>query len=310
LRTTTLAAALAATLVLLAVACTPAGQGPTPAAGELKVVATTTVLADFVAHVGGDHVAVSSLVPKGGEVHTFDPAPADAARLADADMVVMNGLGLDDWLARLAQNAGQQDLPVLRLAEDLSDVELIEGGEEEDAGELAGAFNPHLWMDVSNARAYVDRIRLRLIELDPANQADYDDNAEDYDDALSTLDENIREQIAAIPADNRRFVAFHDAFPYFARAYGLEQVGVVVDAPGQDPSAGEVAALVDAINETNVKLIVAEVQFPDRLVRQIADETGATVESDLYTDTLGDPPLDSYEAMMRWDADRFVEGLR
>lgn len=299
----------AVALAALVAACSAGGSGPTPAADRLEVVATTTVLADFVSQVGGDHVSVTSLVPKGGEVHTFDPAPADAVRLAGADLVVMNGLSLDDWLVRLVQNAGRPDLPVLKLGEDLSDVDYIEGGED-DEGDAAGGLNPHLWLDPAYARAYVDRIRLKLIELDPADQDDYDANAEAYDQTLATLDDWIGDQLAPIPVADRKVVAFHDAFPYFARAYDLEIVGVVVDSPGQDPSAGQVAQLVEAIRAAEVKLILAEVQFPDRLVEQIAAETGARVEADLYTDTLGEPPLDSYEAIMRWDVDRIVEGLR
>jgi zinc/manganese transport system substrate-binding protein/manganese/iron transport system substrate-binding protein len=271
----------------------------------LTVVATTTVLAHFVEQVGGDRVAVHALVPKGGEVHTFDPAPSDAARLAQARLLVMNGLGLDDWLLDLAGDAGQADLPLVELAEDLEDVEYLEGEEEGDH-----PYNPHLWLNVQYARRYVDRIRLKLIEVDPANQADYDANAEAYDEQLEALDAYVHEQLADIPQADRRVVSFHDAFPYFAAAYGLEIVGVVVSAPGQEPSAGEVARLVTEIRETGVKAILAEAQFSDRPARAIADETDAMVVSELYTDSLGDPPQDSYEGAMRWNVDRVVEVLR
>jgi ABC-type Zn uptake system ZnuABC Zn-binding protein ZnuA len=292
-------------VALLAGACS-VGPQVSPAPGDrLNVVATTTVLADLVSHVGGNNVNVSSLVPRGGEVHTFDPAPADAQRLANADLVVMNGLGLDDWLARLAINAGRPNLPILRLGEGLTDVDYIAN---DDATE--GQINPHLWLDVTYAQEYVDRIRLQLIQQDPDHQADYDTNATDYQATLAELDDWIRAQLATIPADQRKLVAFHDAFPYYARAYGIDIVGVVVAAPGQDPSAGEVAALIDAIRSAQVKLILAEAQFPTRLVQQLAAETGARVESELYTDTLGDAPVDTYVGMMRWDTERIVEGLQ
>jgi ABC-type Zn uptake system ZnuABC Zn-binding protein ZnuA len=288
---------------MLLAACATSGPSAPPSGASVQVVVTTTIFADFVQKVGGGLVTVSSLVPKGGEVHTFDPAPSDAVALAGADLVVMNGLGLDDWLLPLAQNAGRPDLPVLKLAEDLPGVELL--ADEEEGGD-----NPHLWLDVSYARKYVEKIRAELVRIDPGHQAEYEANAAAYDAELADLDDYVRAQLATIPADARRVVVFHDAFPYFARAYDVEVVGVVVEAPGQDPSAGEIASLIEAIRDSDVKLILAEVQFPDQLVQQLAADTGATVEADLYTDTLGDSPLDSYTAMMRWDTDRIVEGLR
>jgi ABC-type Zn uptake system ZnuABC Zn-binding protein ZnuA len=291
-------------LGLLIAACSAGAPSPSPRPGSLSIIATTTVLADLAANVGGDLVNVRSLVPKGADPHTFDPRPSDAVALSDADLAVMNGLGLDDWLLPLIENAGQEDLPVVRLGEGLTEVDYIAGDPEE-----GGQYNPHLWMDVAYAREYVERIRVKLDEIDPAHMAQYDANAAAYDVRLADLDQYVRDQVASIPADSRKLVAFHDAFPYYAQAYGLEIVGVVVDAPGQDPSAGEIADLIAAIRLANVKLILAEVQFPDQLVRQIAAETGAQVEADLYDDALTDT-VPSYEAMIRWDTDKIVGSLK
>ena len=130
-----------------------------------------------------------------------------------------------------------------------------------------------------------------------------------YSERLAGLDAELRQRFGALRPADRRIVSFHDAFPYFARAYGLEIVGVVVDAPGQDPSASQVARLIDAIRTSGAQAILAEVQFNDRLARQIAAETGATVISGLYTDSLGDPPLDTYEAIIRHDADLILDAL-
>lgn len=293
---------LVAIVSVVVVACRGLQPSATPSGGPLQIVATTTVLADFVEHVGGDRVEVDSLVPAGGEVHTFDPAPSDAARVESADLLVVNGLGLDDWLLTYAEEVGAADLPVIELAEDLDEVAYIEGGEEH-------AFNPHLWMNADYAAIYVDRIRLKLIELDAAGQQTYDANADAYEEQLTELDAWVSQHFDAVPADNRRIVSFHDAFRYFAAAYGLEIVGVVVEAPGQEPSAGEVAALVSAIRESGARAILAEEQFSDDLARTIAEETDAELVSDLYTDSLGDPPLDNYDAIMRWDVERIVEAL-
>jgi ABC-type Zn uptake system ZnuABC Zn-binding protein ZnuA len=281
---------------------------PTASPDTIRVVATTTVLADLVANVGGDRVTVSSVVPKGGEVHTFDPSPQDVVGLTEADLIVSNGLGLDEWLTDLAADAGA-DAPIVELGEDL-DVEYLEGDEHEDEADADhGAVNPHLWLDVANARLYVAKLADGLATADPGGAADYEARAEAYDAELADLDAWIRDQIGAIAPEDRKLVSFHEAFPYLARAYDLEIVGVVVDAPGQDPSAGEIAALVAAIRAAGVKAVFGEAQFSDKLVRTIADETGATVETNLYNDSLGDPPADSYVGMMRWNVERIVTAL-
>jgi ABC-type Zn uptake system ZnuABC Zn-binding protein ZnuA len=277
-------------------------SGPTPEPGALRVVATTTVLADLVANVGGTKVSVRSLVPKGGEVHTFDPSPSDVARLTEADLIVANGLGLDAWLTALATDAGAT-APTVELGEDLAGVDYFIG---EGAD---GSVNPHLWLDVANARLYVAKLARALATVDPADAASYDAGALAYDAELADLDGWIRDRIATVPVADRKLVSFHEAFPYLARAYGLEIVGVVVDAPGQDPSAGQVAALVGAIRAAGVKAVFGEAQFSDKLVRTIARETGATVETNLYNDSLGDPPADSYIGMMRWNVERIVGAL-
>jgi ABC-type metal ion transport system, periplasmic component/surface adhesin len=297
-----------ALIAILSVACSGTSPSAAPSGASVSVVTTTTVFADLVGNVGGDHVTVRSLVPNGGDVHTFDPKPSDAVALSNADVVFMNGLGLDDWLTDLAQSAGQAQLTIIKLGENLTDVQYIANDPNESAGG-AQPNNPHLWMDVLYARKYVDRIRAELDQIDPAHASDYDANATTYDGTLVALDQYVRTQFDAIPQAQRKLVAFHDAFPYYAREYGLTIVGVVVAAPGQDPSAGQIADLISAIRAANVKLILSEVQFPDTLVRQIASETVARVEADLADDALTDT-VTSYEQLIRTDTDKIVEGLR
>lgn len=268
----------------------------------MHVVATTTVFADFVGEVGGDRVSVRSLVPAGGEPHTFDPRPSDVTAFVEADLVVMNGLGLDDWAVDLVSEAGSQ-APVLRLAEDLPGADYI--ADEEENGT-----NPHLWLDVAYAIGYVERISASLADVDPDGAEGYAQRAAGFVAELEGLDMFARDQLAAIPTERRRVVSFHDAFPYFAAAYGLEVVGTVLEAPGQDPSAGQVAALIDAIRESEARAILSEDQFPSELVDQIAAETGVAVVADLYSDSLGDPPGDSFAGMIRWDVERIAEALR
>ena len=291
-----------ATFVFIA-ACASPSTSPRSSSESITVVATSTVFADLVRQVGGDKVVTRSLVPPGGELHTFDPAPSDAAAVTNARLLVMNGLGLDDWLLRFAQQAGAVDIPVLKLAENIDEVEYIDD-------QHTGSQNPHLWMNSAYAQIYVDRIRLKLVELDPAGQSTYDANAQAYDGKLAELETWARQQMDSIPADERRVLSSHDAFPYFARAYGLELIGIVVEVPGQDPSAADVAALENEIRHSNVKAILSEVQFSDELVRSIADDTGATLVSDLYTDSLGNPPIDTYEAALRHDVAQIVAALK
>lgn len=289
---------------MLVAACTSSAPAGSPTAAPdpdaIPVVATTTVFADLVAQVGGPRVRVSSLVPKGGEVHTFDPTPSDVQHVTEARLIVRNGLGLDDWLGNLVRDAGTT-APVIALGENLDGVSYLT-----DAG---GTVNPHLWMDVANASRYVDRIAQALASVDPADAGTFSERAKTYQATLAGLDARIRERIGSIPAPSRVVVSFHDAFPYFAAAYGLTIVGNIVDAPGQDPSAGQIAALVQAIRSSGAKAIFAEAQFNDALAQTIAGETGVTVVSDLYDDTLGDPPADTYAGMMTWNTDRVVAAI-
>ena len=271
-------------------------------AARVPIVTTTTILADLVHQVGDDRVRVESLVPKGGEVHTFDPTPSDIRRVTDARLVVRNGLGLDDWLGDVVGDTGTE-APVIALGDDLPGVTLLAG---EEPGEAA---NPHLWMNVAYASAYAARIEEALEAIDPDGAETYRANLAAYQERLATLDEDAKAKLDSIPEANRTVVSFHDAFPYFAAAYGLTIDGTVVDAPGQDPSAGQVAELVARLREGGVKAIFAEAQFNPDIVDTIAAETGATVVSDLYTDSVGDPPQDTYEGLMRWNVDRVVSAL-
>ena len=294
----TLAVVLVATVGLAA--CSQPGGSSTN--GRLAVVTTSSVFADLISNVGGDRVTVTALVPHHSDVHTFQPSPSDVRSVAGARLLVMNGLGLDDWLRETIVNASAAGTPLVELGSGLSGVELL-------PGEEPGTQNPHLWMAVPYAKGYVEEIEAALVRADPANADSYRQAANAYRDQLDALDKSIRGRIAAIPTADRRLVTFHDAFPYFAREYGLEVVGVAVEAPGQDPSAAEVASLIEAIKDAHVKAIFSEEQFPTQLVDQLAASTGAKVVAELYDDSLGDPPVTSYEALMNWDVDQLVNSL-
>ena len=291
--------------VLLLAACgTGASTVPASSSSDapIAVVTTSSVFADLVRNVGGSRVSVTSLVPRGADVHTYQPSPADLRAVAAADLFFMNGLGLDDWLEKTIQSASN-GAPVVKLGEELPAVTLL-------PGDSPTTRNPHLWMDVAYAADYATRISTALVAADPAGAAAIHASATAFASTLADLDAWVRGQIETIPPANRQFVTFHDALPYFARAYGLTVVGVAVEAPGQDPSAGEIAALIDAIRRSGVHAIFSEDQFPTTLIDQIARETGAVVVANLYDDTLGDDPITSYEAMIRWDVTQLVGALK
>jgi len=297
-----LSLSLLAAVAIGVAACAPS-SGNSPGAGTVTVVTTTTVFADIVRNVGGDLVTVTSLVPKNGDVHTFEPKPADIRAVAGASLLVMNGLGLDDWLEKTISNASKQGTPLVKLAVGLPGIALL-------PGEGPGTENPHLFMDPKYVELYVDRIAAALKQVDPSHAATYDAQAAAYRAKLEALDAWVRAQVATIPAANRKLVTFHDAFPYYAREYGITIVGVAVEAPGQDPSAGYTARLVDAIRAAGVKAIFSESQFPAKLVQQLAAETGTKVVANLYDDALGDPPVTSYEEVIRWDTQQLLAALR
>jgi zinc/manganese transport system substrate-binding protein len=207
---------LSAALPLAVAGCgRPSAEEPHP----IRAVATISILADFVAAVGGDLVRVEPIVPVGGDPHVYEPTPGDARRVAAAAIVVRNGLGLEPWLDRLT-GASRPDRPVITLTGGL-------GPLVQEGGTGAGDPDPHLWMDPLLARRYVDGVRAALARIDPANTASYAGNADRYLRQLDDLDRWIADQIARVPRARRKLVTTHDAFRYFGVRYGLDVVGTI-----------------------------------------------------------------------------------
>jgi ABC-type Zn uptake system ZnuABC Zn-binding protein ZnuA len=276
------------------------GQGPSPFSGTLDVVATTTVFADIVRNVGGDRVSVTALVPAGAGPEDYEPKPSDARLLADADLVVSNGVGLDDFLDRLIDSVGDPGAERLVLGDGIP--ALLVDGEP----------NPHFWLDPSLvADHYVPAIESTLSRLDPGGATGYAARGASYADQIREMDAASRTELGSIPADDRQLVTFHDAFPYFARHYGFELVGVILANVGQEPSAADLASLVEEVKATGTRAVFSEAQFNPELARTLADEAGVTrIVTTLYTDTVGPPPDDSYLTMMKWNVDQIVTALR
>ena len=316
----TVVGAALASLVLVA-GCNGSAASPSPsesseAAADYTVIATTSVFADLTQLALGDNVMIETIVPAGVDVHTFEPSPADAQKLAGADLIVMNGLGLDEWALSLLEAAGKSEEDVLELAEgiDESNAWVYLEGEEHDAAAPDahghGGSDPHIWLDPKGAAIYVDRIAARVAAELPERAAEIESARDAGLAEIAALDEELRVGFAAVDASARKIVTFHDAFGYFARAYRIEIVGVAVEAPGQEPSAKEIAALIDAIKAAGVTSVFREAQFPSKVLDQVAAETGATVLENLYSDALGEAPANSYLGAMRANASAILASFK
>jgi manganese/iron transport system substrate-binding protein len=314
---------------LLVAACgqsaTPTVQpAATPSGQRVVVVTSLPIFATMVEAVGGDLVSVSAVLPPGTDPHTYQPAPRDVAKLAQAALVVYNGGDLDPWMERQLEAVGSR-ARVVALSAGLEPPPGIEAGHEHEHEGTPEAeheheatpdaekdkhehgVNPHFWLDPDFGIVYVERIAEALAEVDPAHAETYRANAERYSQEIRTFDEWAKGQIATIPPERRKLVTFHDAFPYFAAHYGLELVGVVILSPGREPSPQEVAQLVERIRQEGVPAIFVEPQFNPKLAQTIAQEAGVRV-LELYSDAA--PAGLDYLGMMRQNVTNVVEGLR
>lgn len=292
---------LALSWLMLPVPCEagPPSAGPA-GSGRLTAVTTITVLADLIREVGGDKVQVTALVPPGGEVHTYQPTPADIRAVAQARIVFYNGAHLEEWIDETIRSAGKPDLPILVLSQGLPTIP-----------EPGGEPNPHLWLDVANAKVYVERIRDHLSKLDPTNARRFTERARGYLAQLDELDAWIRTEVEKVPDSRRKLITFHEAFPYFARRYGFALRGVVVASPGKEPSARDLTALVQRIKREKVPAVFGEAQFNPKLIEVLARDAGVRVITNLYSDSLSEgPEASSYIALMRHNVAQIVTALR
>lgn len=293
-----------------------------PAAGEgskVKVVATFSILGDLVANVGGDKIALRTLVPAGGDAHTFEPSPTDSVAMVDAAVIFENGLEFESWLPDLIAASRTKAARVIVTA-GITPL----AGEAEVAGEHAGEtteehaqhgdYDPHTWHDVNNVIIMVEHIRDGLIAADAANTQTYQDNATAYIAQLKELDGYVVAEVAKLPAERRKLVTTHDTFAYFAHRYGFEIVGTAlgsVSTEVADPSAAGIVQLVEQIKATGVGAIFAENVSSGSLMERVANEAGVALGPPLYTDALGEPGSDgdTYLKMIRYNIDAIVSAL-
>jgi manganese/iron transport system substrate-binding protein len=296
------AALLAACLVaLLVTGCSASAGGGDTDGGALRVVATTTQVADLAANVGGDRVRVTSLLKPGIDAHDYEPSPADIDALAHADVVLENGVGLEEWLGDIIESSGF-DGPVVDTSQGVR------------LRQVGGAPDPHIWQDPRNAQVMAANIERGLAAADPAGTAAFAANLAAYTKQLRALDAEVGRQVASLA--NRKVVTNHDAFGYYLDRYGLELVGSVIPSfdSSSELSGRDIRDLVAKIRATRVKAVFSETTLPPRAAETIGREAGVKVvvgEDALYGDALGPPGSDgdTYLKMIRHNTATIVSNL-
>lgn len=264
----------------------------------LRVVASFSILADMVREVAGEAAVVSSLVGPNADAHVFEPSPAAVKQLANADLVVVNGLSFEGWLQRMVRISGYRG-PVLEATKGLR------------ARVVRGAADPHAWHDLGHARTYVVNIRDALAAAAPAQAAVFQTRAAHYLQRLEELDQRTRAGLAAIPQSQRKMLTSHDAFAYLGEAYGITLLSPQGWSTGAEPSAGQVARVIRQIRAQQVRALFVENISDPRLIQRIAAESGARVGGTLYSDALSAPggPADTYLKLMAHNLDAIRTAL-
>jgi zinc/manganese transport system substrate-binding protein len=297
---------------MMALACVAALSSAAMAEPRIKAVATFSILGDLVRQVGGDDVDVSVLVGPDGDAHVFQPSPADARTIADANIVFVNGLGLEGWMARLVKASGAK-APTVTVS---TGIRTLRGEEPGGKGARAhghdhGTLDPHAWQDVANAKIYANNIRDALVKADPEGRARYEQNASTYLQKLDALDVEVREMLARIPPANRRVITTHDAFGYYSRAYGITFVAPQGISTEAEASSRDVARIIRQIKAEKVPAVFLENISDSRLISQIARETQTKIGEKVYSDSLSkaDGPAATYIDMIRHNTRAFASAL-
>jgi ABC-type Zn uptake system ZnuABC Zn-binding protein ZnuA len=289
---------------------------PGAAAGAAApVVAVENFLADFTRQVAGDRLVVKSLIPAGVDPHGYEPTPQDVAAVAGARLIVVNGAGLESFMEKLLANAGG-GRPVVQASHGLASRSAREG-EVLEGGVIAtgptAEPDPHFWLDPVMAVRYVQNIRDALSRIDPAGEKTYGANADAYIRQLRELDAWITAQVAAIPPEKRSLVTNHESFGYFADRYGFRIIGTVIPSVSTEatPTPRQLARLVDGLKAAGARAVFLEVGGSPQLARQVAQEAGITVVTELYTHSLTDAsgPAPTYLDMMRFDVKAIIGAL-
>ena len=277
----------------------------------LEVTTSFSILGDLVRQVGGGKVNVRTLVGADEDAHAFQPRPSDARAIGASALVVVNGLGFDDWMTRLARSGGFKGQVVVASA-GIDTLAMIDDDAHGHPHGHAQTADPHAWQDIGNAQRYVSNIAAALARVDPAHADTYRANAERYDGKLKALDSEIRAAFAALPAERRKVVSSHDAFAYFGQAYGIRFLSPVGVSNNAEPTAKGVASLIRQLKTDEIPAVFIENVVDPRLIERIRSESGTRVGGTLYSDALSavGGPAPDYLSMMRYNFETLYEVLR
>ena len=298
-------AAVVLTVVSLS-ACTSSDAGkdepPSASPDRLQVATTFTVLADMVKEVGGEHVDVASITRPGAEIHGYEPTPSDIRNAANADLVIVNGLGLDDWFTAFTEASGA---PHITATDGIEVIPIANG-------EYAGYANPHAWMAPSTGMRYVDNIATALSEADPAHSAEYRANADAYNQRLAELDQELVSKLAELPESQRSLVTCEGAFSYLARSANLQERYLWPVNAEKQSTPRRVADVIDYVRDNSVQAVFCESTVSPQSQQLVADEGGAQFGGTLYVDSLSDEagPVPTYYRLLEHDVRTIVDGLR
>ncbi|MGB9154297.1 MAG: metal ABC transporter substrate-binding protein [Alphaproteobacteria bacterium] len=291
---------------------------PIPASAQpLKVVATFTILSDLANQVGGDLVDVKALVGPDGDAHVYKPTPDDSKALSQANLVIVNGLGMEGWVDRLIAASGYKGRVVIastgimprQMGADEQETATNEAHPTQaDAGKT---IDPHAWQDVSNARIYVQNITDALCAAMPEKATIFRERSKAYDAELAQLDSWVRTELAVVPASQRKIITSHDAFGYFGAAYGVTFIAPQGISTEVEPTATQVAKLIEQMKAEKVRRVFIETMGSPRLVTQLAKDAGADVGKPIYSDALShaDGPAPTYIAMFHYNIQQFKEAM-
>lgn len=270
-------------------------------AEKAKVVATTTMIADMCSQIAGDRIDLISMMPVGGDPHLYDPIPRDAQNIAKADLILKNGLSLEGWLDKLIANAPENALIVT----------VTEGVNAIGSAEYDNAYDPHAWMDVQNAKVYVQNIAKALIAIDPINETFYTNRLNTYLDQLEVLDKEVQSMINQIPIESRILITSHDAFRYFGKAYGLQVESIIGTSTEAEARIEDINHIINVIASHNIQAVFVESTINPKLMQQLSKDHEVSIGGRLFADSLDDPENEAgtYIGMIRWNTKTIVNGL-
>lgn len=271
--------------------------------GKKQVLTTFTVLADMARNVAGDRVDVESITKPGAEIHGYEPTPGDMVRLQKADLILDNGMNLEKWAEKLYANA--KDVPHVTLTDGIAPMSISEGPYKDKP-------NPHAWMSPANALVYIDNITKALSDVDPTNASYFTQNAKNYKAQIASVDTKLKQDLSALPANNRYLVSCEGAFSYLIRDYGLKELylwPINADAQG---TPQQIRTVVESVRANAIPAVFCESTVNDKAQRQVADETGAHFGGVFYVDSLSGAsgPTPTYLKLLEYNAKTLIDGLK